>query len=153
VTAAEMNGVRDQLKEIWRLVQQVTVTSPATVSATAAASANTLLTFSAFTADGVSPVYIEFFSPMVDVGNTFQLFFEVFDGSSGIGQIGAVKMGATGSVPVLAVTPTFVPSNASHTYSVRAWVNSPSVTVNGGAGGAAGTQWAMLGRLWSKGGA
>lgn len=113
------------------------ITSSVTVSATAAASANDVVTTSAVSYDGSTAVMIEFFAPFGECGSgagTF-LICNLFDGSTDLGRIATVRNVAAQllQVPIIGKR-RLTPSNASHTYNIKAW----RVSANGSIGAAAG---------------
>jgi len=114
-------------------------TSPVSVTQTAEASANTLVTGNAVTYDGSTAVIIEFFCDNVDGNNSIQAFTQVwlFDNGSSIGYFGTVRQPTAAEmyVPIL-VRRRLTPSAASHTYSVRATTSTGTASYDAGAGGA-----------------
>jgi hypothetical protein len=117
----------------------VEFTADAAPTATTEATANTVVTAAAVSFDGSTTVLIEFFAPYASPTNTAgaYVFFVLYDGSSSIGLMGAIRTpSATGDhvVPVR-LTHRLTPSNASHTYSIRAYVSSGTGEVVGGSGG------------------
>lgn len=117
-------------------------TSNTTISATTEGTANTILTANAVTYDGSQIVEIEFWAPSVQTPTGSESIILIglwVDGSIG-GYFGApVRVNsATGNGNVYGAFSGKVrltPSNASHTYSVRAYVTAGTGTVLGGAGG------------------
>lgn len=103
------------------------------ITATTEGTATTVVTASAVTFDGSTPVVIEFYAPYVSKGTTFTRVY-LYDGSNSIGFIGHVD--ASGGVP-FRVARRLTPSAASHTYSIRASVDAGTGSVIGGAGGLA----------------
>lgn len=121
-----------------REMDYVQFTSSVNITATVEASADTIVTANALAGDGSTIYVIEFFCPRVRVpaGNVnFNLW--LFDGSTSQGFFGILTgPDATNEMRV----PTFLsrrltPSNASHTYSVRATVGSGTGVADAGAGG------------------
>jgi hypothetical protein len=118
----------------------VEFTSAVNPTATTEATANTIVTGSSIAYDGSTTVIIEFFCqnarPDTGAANR-QLTYVLYDGSSSIGFIGLQNINASGgiNVPVHLVR-RITPSNASHTYSIRAFVNAGTALVQAGAGGA-----------------
>jgi len=117
------------------------ITSAATINQDAEASATTVVTGGAVTYDGSTIVQVEFFAPVITPNATAadNLNLWLFDGSSSIGLLGQY----TAATSATYRTPAFVsrrltPSNASHTYSIRATVTAAARTgtVQAGAGGA-----------------
>ena len=116
----------------------------ATVSptATSAATANTVVTGSAVAYDGSTAVWIEFFAPLAQPGDSgATMTFTLYDGSSAVGTIGALgRAGSGASYSVVNCRWRLTPSAATHTYSIRAWVSTGTGSIGSGDGttGAAG---------------
>lgn len=114
-------------------------TSNTTISATAEASADTVVTGSAVTYDGSTAVVIEFFTPYarpaIDAAGRL-LSIYLYDGSSSIGRMGAyiTPAASNDSKPIL-LRRRLTPSAAAHTYSIRATINASTGGLNAGAGG------------------
>lgn len=115
-------------------VQKTTDTS---ITQTAEASADTIVTSSTLSYDGSTTVIIEFYSWSVTTQATSSVFNTVYlfaDGSS-IGQFGRVRtVAGVGFAASMLVRRRITPSAGSHTYSVRATTTSGTSTVGGGAG-------------------
>lgn len=120
-------------------LSRVEYTGNVSLTNTAEASADTIVTAGAISFDGSTVVDIEFFCPGASVQATAaaSAIFWLYDGSSSIGKIAQVRNVAASSiiVPVLAVR-RLTPSNASHTYSIRGTTSSGTSIANAGAGGA-----------------
>lgn len=117
----------------------VEFTGTVSITQTAEASANTIVTGSAVSYDGSTTVIVEFFAPYVDTGATSadEVLLWLYDGSSSIGYIGRTKTPAAAAlrVPVHAMR-RLTPSNASHTYSIRGTrAGTNNGTIGAGAGG------------------
>jgi hypothetical protein len=118
----------------------VQVTSAVGPSATTEGTANTVVTANAVTYDGSTVVLLQFFCPQArpDVNAVGrQLNVVWYDGSSSIGQCATVITPVSGNffyVPIKAEL-RLTPSNASHTYSVRAYVSAGTADMQAGAGG------------------
>lgn len=106
-------------------------TSDTSITASTSATSDTVVTAAAFTGDATVVILLEFWCPYVIRGTT-NINVQFFDGSTAIG--GAI--GITGLVQPLTLRKRLTPSAASHTYSVRAFVDAGTGTVKGGAGGA-----------------
>jgi hypothetical protein len=116
----------------------VAFTGAVNITATTEGTANTIVTGSSVAYDGSTVVYLEFFAPetFLDAASR-QITLVLYDGSSAIGVMGRIFGGtghANARIPVL-VSRRFTPSNASHTYSIRAFTNAGTQQVNGGASG------------------
>lgn len=147
VTASILNThVRDNLKEVWREVAYAEVTANTTVTATTAGTANTVVTAGAITGDAAAPVIVTFGAHKATIG-TSAIYFELYDGASTYARIGEKLSGTS---PVL-VQYRFTPSAASHTYSVRAWVDAGTGTVFAGGGGGSGNATPAFIRIEMRG--
>lgn len=118
----------------------VEFTGNVSITNTTESTSNTVVTSTSVAFDGATTVFIEFFSPLVEVSGTDIGSKPVlFDGSSSIGWL-AQQKGADasgGGETAMLVKRRVTPSNASHTYSVRSYLTgSGTVTYFGGAGGA-----------------
>lgn len=122
------------------------ITSPVTPTATSEATADTVVSASAVNFDGGTRVKISFYCEAVmlfpSIPNPNPVcILTLYDGSSSIGYIAWISSGfPTGSNNAyrpVTVSRVLTPSNASHTYSIRAYVGSgDSVLVEAGIGGA-----------------
>jgi hypothetical protein len=121
----------------------VEFTAAVSVTATTAGTANTVVTGSSVAFNGSTPVIIEFYAPFARapgaaVGDNMSL--ELYEDGTGIGRIGFLRTPAANSDDKPTVCRRrMTPSNASHTYSIRGWVNAGTGTITAGVGGAAGT--------------
>lgn len=109
-------------------------TSNASITATSAGTADTILTGNAVAYDGSTIVLIEFSSVFVQAGSGNDLTIGIFEGSTEIGRVSYQNV--VGFVPVRGAL-RLTPSNATHTYLVKGWVSGGTATVGAGAGGAA----------------
>ncbi len=118
----------------------VETTSDTNITATTEAGATTVVSGSAITYDGSTPVIIEFFSASVEIPATASasIVFCLYDGSSSIGLIDQFRHQNSASLSRRSVVGRrrLTPSAASHTYSIRAFMSS-AITgiVYGGSGG------------------
>lgn len=114
------------------------ITSPVTVSATTAASPDNVVSLPARSYDGSTVIMLEFFAPIVSVagGTTTFLFVMFFDDTTEIGRCGTFKNNVAGaSVQMSAVGRLRItPSNASHTYSVKAYRAVANCVIGAGTG-------------------
>lgn len=120
-------------------VDYVEFTSAVSPNATTEATANTVVTANAVAFDGSTIAIIEFwaFSARPDNGAAIRnMSFYLYDGSSSIGRIGLVTTPAAqlDNKPVHLMR-RLTPSNASHTYSIRAAVSAGTGSIGAGAGG------------------
>lgn len=118
-------------------IAYIEMVSPATVSATTEAGATALITDSERQYDG-SPVWVRFFSPVVQVAanaaGNFCVFVLYQDGSS-IGLLG--DEGTTGNMYLeseCSLARRLSPATGRHTYAVKAYRTNANCTVSGGAG-------------------
>ena len=102
-------------------------TSSVSIGATTEITATTVVTGNSVAYDGSTVVVIEFSSPGVEAN----IAIVIYDGSSSIGGVAGFS---TAQGPVL-IHKRLTPSNASHTYSIRAYKTSGSPSVQAGAGG------------------
>jgi hypothetical protein len=136
--ATNSSGVERTL-EGGREIDYAQVTSGnISITATTEGTADTVVTGNAVTYDGTTIVLIEFYCPFAapPAGNV-NTIFALYDGSGSIGRMAQFTnsdAANTGRIPVHA-SRRLTPSNASHTYSIRAYVDSGTGTVNNGAGG------------------
>lgn len=118
----------------------VEVTTLVSITATAEGSANTVVTGSAVAYDGSTAIVIEFFAPRCLPTGTAGAYQEIYlyDGSSSIGRLAIEGNGTTGPNSIyrsVLLRRRLTPSNATHTYSVRATVSAGTGDLGGGAGG------------------
>lgn len=116
------------------------VTSDVSITATAEASATTIVTADAVTFDGSTVIYVEFYARYIASAATSGdvLHVWLYDGSSSIGLIAAwIAQASVANRGPCLVRRRLTPSAASHTYSMRATVTNASRagTIGGGAGG------------------
>lgn len=115
------------------------ITTTVIPSATTEATAQVVVMGNAVVYDGVTPVFIEFYSPDARPDNAASQILNIwlYDGSSSIGRMLAVYAPAAAAAvegPIYSAR-RFVPSAASHTYSIRASVNAGTGAVGAGTGG------------------
>lgn len=116
------------------------ITASANVSVSAESAASALITNAAVVYDGVTGIFIEFFSPRVTLPNvaSIAIVFSLWDGSTQVNRLGVLLRDGGGSgnpdVPIH-LRHRLTPSAASHTYSVRAHVSAAgTATVAAGVG-------------------
>lgn len=144
VTAADFNAyTRDNFIEVEarKEIDYVENTGSVSITATTAATANTIITAGAFTPNGTDQYRIYFNCGEVFLagnagGNS--CIFHLYDGATNVGRIGNfTSVGTTSEThPVFLVSRKLTPTNASHTYSVRAHRTNANCTIVGGNGGA-----------------
>lgn len=119
-------------------VDYVALTSSVNVSATSEATADTVVTANAESFDGSTIAIIEFFAPRgrPAASTNATIDYVLYDGSSSIGLLGRQHSAAASSANfAVYLVHRLTPSNASHTYSIRAFVSTGTGAVTGGAGG------------------
>jgi hypothetical protein len=118
-----------------RELDYVQKTTNTTLSATSAATANTIVTGNAVAYDGSTAVEIVFSCPTTDrSGGATLIALWQYDGSSEVGALYYSVAATTARVGIYA-SYRLTPSNASHTYSIRGSVNASSADINAGAAG------------------
>jgi hypothetical protein len=112
-------------------VQKTTSTS---VTQTTGAAADTVVTGNAVTYDGSTIIHIEFFAPNAYPSNVADrtMNLVLYDGSTQLGRMAIINSQAANNAfrPVHVVR-RLTPTNASHTYSIRAYVSAGTGTVVG----------------------
>jgi hypothetical protein len=120
----------------------VQITSPVNITATTEGTANTIITGSAITYDGNTPVIIEAFFPYWQLPNNSDGQVWLYDSGSSIGTMALASVitatGITGTQRQhLRATRRLTPSAGSHTYSLRGTTSTGTGIAGAGAGGAA----------------
>lgn len=115
------------------------ITSPVSITATTEAGANTVVTAGAVSYDGSTIVLVEFFCPYsyTPAAANVDLTFYLYDGSGSIGYLCNHRSESTNrSNQGVYAARRLTPSNASHTYSIRAALSAAGTgEVGAGAGG------------------
>lgn len=110
------------------------------ITATTEGTANTVVTGGAVTYDGSTAILVEFYAPVVTTQATSGAHVHVYlyDNGSSIGELAqfTTPAGAAMRGPIHVVR-RLTPSNAAHTYSIRAATSAGTATITGGAGGSA----------------
>jgi hypothetical protein len=116
-------------------------TAGVSITATVEASSTTIVTAGAVSANGSDTYEVEFFSPNTTLpGNASgnQLILSIFDGATQVGRLATFARTDTGTdtrnFPVKA-SYRLVPTNGSHTYSIRGFRSNADCTVSAGVGG------------------
>ena len=112
------------------------LTTNVSVTATSEATANTIVTASAITVDGKTPITITAFTPVTSVGAGSTLTVCLYDGSSSIGFLGYFNPSGVVFYLPQSFLRRFTPSAGTHTYSIRAFIDGGTGTIGGGSGGA-----------------
>jgi len=108
-------------------------TGHTSITATSDAAADTIVTAAAITFDGSTVCLVEFYAPYATAGTSY-LIYCLYDGATNLGRLGFVKT-ANLWHPIY-VAHRLTPSSASHTFSIRAFVDGGTGASNGGGGGA-----------------
>lgn len=119
------------------------VTSSTSITATTEATANTVVTANPVAFDGSTVIYVEVYSPSWRPGTDAAgrelrpcLYDDTGGGAASIGQIGLFVTSASGADGKGGtLRRRLTPSAATHTYSLRAFVNAGTGSISGGAGG------------------
>lgn len=110
-----------------------------TTSHTSEGTADTVVASASIALDGSTGVFVEFFSPRVILATTAGalIVLDLYVDSTIQGRIAVLINPASAgfNVPVFLKSPKITPSNASHTFTVKAWHGTGAATVSGGAGG------------------
>lgn len=110
-------------------------TSSVAITGTSSATATTIVTAPAFTADGSTIVVIEFCATYISKGNA-EIQIGLFEDGTAIGRM-AYTQGTF--IPIGRPARRRTPASGSRTYSIRGWVDGGSGSVAGGAGGTGNT--------------
>lgn len=114
-------------------------TTNATITATSSASPDAVLSGASVAYDGSTVIEIEFFCPIVEPPSAQSIYAVLYDGSTELGYISrATATAAAQRFPMIGKR-RLTPSNASHTYHIKGFVDTGTGTFFGG-GGAAGQQ-------------
>lgn len=115
------------------------ITSNASITATTAGTANTIVTAPAFTADGLTRYIANFFSPVIvtPASNVVMVIGLYVDGTFW-GRFGFFNVTGTTLTEGFAGAVALIPASGSRVLSARAWVASGTGTVQAGAGNGAG---------------
>lgn len=119
----------------------VEFTAPVSPTATTEGTANTIVTSNSVSYNGTTIVMIEFFSmgARPDTGAAGRtLSFWLYEDAASIGRLGVIVTpagGGSGDNKPVVIRRRMTPSNASHTYSIRASVSAGTGLVGAGAGG------------------
>lgn len=143
VISADWNSyVKDNFIEVEARKESdyVEVNASVTISATTAASATTIITGTTFTPDGNTKYKIEFgIEDVTLTGNAAgnACIFHLYDGATNLGRVAVLSSAGTTTLDAPVVNSReFTPSNASHTFSIRAHRTNANCTAVAGVGGA-----------------
>lgn len=119
----------------------VAFTSPVSITATTEGTANTIVTGSSVAYDGSTVVLVTFFAPYYGAPSSTASDSQVIlyeDGTS-IGSMCLISRisNAASQRDMVAVTRRITPTNASHTYSIRAYISTGTGSMGAGVGGSA----------------
>lgn len=149
VTATKLNAnLRDNMKEVWREVAYVEVTSNVSVPGSEAAPTDVVssgaITYAA------TPILIEFFCPDVAANTNASTWVSLWDDTADRGRLFKVSADANGHGDSgIYAARRLTPTAASHTYKIRGW---NAGIIQAGAGGV-GTLLPGFIRIQQKGGA
>lgn len=110
----------------------VEFTANVTIAGASEAAATTIVTAAAFTPNGTDSYWIEFFSPQCAAGASDSITFCLYDGAASVGKPGILS-GA--SLEPVVLRRKLTPTNAAHTYSIRAYRATTNGTVAAGVDG------------------
>jgi len=119
-------------------IDYVAFTAPVSVTATAEASANTVVASSSKTYDGSTAIYVEFFAPAVRPASTAAAYVALllYEDATLLGWYGAPQTPAASfNQSVGWISRKVTPSAGAHVYTVKAIVSSGTGTVQAGTGG------------------
>ena len=117
----------------------VEITTNVSITATTAATANTVIDGNAVSYDGSTRVKLEFGATGASIPNTREIVVVLYDGATQLGQLlaqgnqGSTTTDCSGFYRAYFLTPT----NASHTYHIKAYITGGTGTIyaNNGAAG------------------
>lgn len=115
-------------------------TSPVNITATSEGTADTVKACSAVTYDGSTAVYVEFWCPYAQSPAGQNVVFVLLEDSTVLGLFGITTTDGVANpqrVPGVMLRRRRTPSNASHTYTVKAYVSGGTGVIGVGAGGSA----------------
>jgi hypothetical protein len=117
----------------------VQITSNASITATSGATASSVISGSSVSYDGSTVVEVEFFCPIAEPPSGQSIYAVLYDGSTELGYIArATATAAAQRFPMIGKR-RLTPSNASHSYNIKGFVDAGTGTFFAG-GGAAGQQ-------------
>lgn len=119
------------------IVSYVEKTSTTSLTHTTEATADTIVTAGAFTPNGTDAYEIEFFCSEVVLSSGGVVRLYLYDGSTSLGEIATFYVGTAGVATGFQCIAKrrLVPSNASHTYSIRGTESGGSGSAQAGSGG------------------
>jgi len=139
------SGGAISLSNIGRELAYAQFTAPVSVTATAEATADTVVTAAELSFDGSTTVMIDFCAPFMAPDTAAagrQILLVLFAGSTSLGTIAQQNsqvITQPDRQPVF-VSQRITPALGSTTYSIRSWVTAGTGTVQAGAGGAGATR-------------
>jgi hypothetical protein len=107
-------------------------TTALTITATTAATAQTFITGGTVLYDGATRICIEFFVQSAD--GTISAIVSLWDGSTELGRFGVIEATTIGGSAMYSRR-FLTPTNASHSYLVKAWKTGGNSGLTAGAGG------------------
>ena len=129
--------VRDNLNALASLDFAQITSDTAAISATTDATAVDVVAGNAVTY-AASPVII-WFSCQDVVASVASVVatFNLYDDTTDLGRVANVEIGTSGNMNSISFWHRYTPTAASHTFKIRAWVNTGNIIVKAGAGGVA----------------
>jgi hypothetical protein len=112
-------------------------TSAVTLAGTTEATATQLVNASSITADGSTPIYVEFEAPYVDQVGTQRALFALYQDGASIGLLSneLPAGGGAGGVTHVRLARRFLPLSGAHVYGIRGFSTLGTSVVGAGVGG------------------
>ncbi len=115
----------------------VQITSGVNITATTDATANSVIDGNAVSFDGSTRIKIEFWTLSATAAASGELVVVLYDGSTDLGRLAELQSaGSSAHDTALYGVRFLTPSNASHTFHIKAWTTTGTSIINAGAGGA-----------------
>ena len=115
-------------------------TTNTTITATTDGNGNgtAIIDGNSVTYDGSTRIKIEFYTPVIEINEPNVAHINLYDGTTDLGRVIVQGVGAgTANMDFTGYFARFLtPSAGAHTYHIRGWKTSGTMTVAGGAGGA-----------------
>lgn len=115
----------------------VAFTSPVSVTGTSEGAANTVVTGSSISYDGATVIQVEVYAPRWSCGPSGTIVVDLYMDSTIQGRIGVFTSPAANASAAGGTlrSPHITPSNASHTFTIKAWRGTADGEVTAGTGG------------------
>lgn len=134
-TYVQANFIEVEARKESDYVEVTTATT--TISATTAATANTIITGTAFTPSGADRYRVEFGIEELQFTVVSSCVFHLYEGATNLGRMAVITNPAAAALSVFVYgSRTYTPTNASKTLSIRAHRVTANVIAIAGAGGA-----------------